>query len=161
MNEGRPKWQRVAIVLSSLWSIVVVGLVVNALFNSPSFEAAAAARCSQFLVPLSAPVERAIQGIDSRLFFRIVRWQDSRSREIITPFRRGEQALHCDVLEYRAKVFLEGARAGIIVPRLTVHRRGLSVLIGIPCCLFFIACYLLFSRRSLTDHASTSASVAR
>jgi hypothetical protein len=149
MQEKRPTWRRVATTFAVLWSAVILGLVANAVLRAPSFEVAAATPCSQFLVPLAAPVEQALQRIDPRLFFPVVRWQDARSRDDITPFRRGEQALSCTVIEQRAKLFLAGARVGAITPKISVHRRRLAALIGIPCCLFVIGSYLALGKSSV------------
>jgi hypothetical protein len=148
MQERRPTWLRVATTLSVLWSALMLGLVANAVLGAPSFVAAATAPCSQFLVPLAAPVEQALQRIDSRLFLPVVRWQDTRSREDITPFRRGEQALSCADIERRAALFLASARAGAITPKISVHRRRLAALVGLPCCVFVIGSYLMLGRSS-------------
>lgn len=155
---NRPKWFRVTNWLAGAWSVLVIGLIINAVMHTPSFEAAATAPCSQFLIPISEPVERELQRIDSRLFFPIVRWRDRLSHEDITPFRRGEQALSCDVIERRARLFLLGARQGAIEPEISVHKRRLSILIGIPCCLFMIGSYLVFGGK---EKDSTSSEVRR
>lgn len=144
----RPTWMRVATWLSAFWSVLIVGLVVNALARAPSFEAAAAVQCGQFLVPLAAPVERALQSIDSRLYFPILRWRDTKSREDINPYRRGEQILSCATLEQRAHLFLEASRRGIIAPQVSVHRRRLTLLIVLPCLLFVVVSYSAFNRRT-------------
>jgi len=148
MREKRPAWLRVATALSVVWSALIVGLIANAVLGAPSFETAASAQCSQFLLPLAAPVEQALLRIDSRLFYPVVRWRDARSRDDITPFRQGEQVLSCTVIEQRAELFLAGARVGAIAPQVSVHLRRAAVLIGIPCCLFIIGAYLMFGRKS-------------
>jgi hypothetical protein len=146
--QRRPTWIRVATWLSALWSVLIVGLVANALLSAPSFESAAAVPCGQFLVPLAGPVERALQRIDSRFYLPIVRWRDAKSREDINPYRRGEQVLSCATLEQRARVFLEASRKDIIAPQVSVHRRRLALLIVLPCLLFVVVSYLAFNRRT-------------
>jgi len=151
MKMQRPMWIRIAVVLSGIWTALIFGLVTNAIWRAPTFEAAANMPCSQFLLPIARPVEQALQRMDSRLFFPFVRWQDTRSGETITPFRRGEQGLHCDTIEARAKLFLIAARTGSILPQVSVHRRSLAALVGLPCCMFIMSCYLLFGRRSSVE----------
>jgi len=151
----RPTWLLVATGLTILWAAVIVALVTNALLRSPSFEAAAAEPCGQFLVPLVAPLERTLRSVDPRLHFPLVRWRDMKSGDHISSFRRGERVLSCAVLEQRASVFLEAHRRCLISPKLVVHKRGLALLIGLPACLFVIVCYLgLHGRHELAPRRS-------
>jgi hypothetical protein len=148
MQKKRPLWLLSAVLLSTLWVGLIFALVANALVRAPSFKEAASVPCSQFLLPIAATAERALQRVDSRLFFPLVRWQDARSGETISTFRKGEQALSCETIEQRAKLFLMGERAGAIIPKVSVNLRGLAFLLGIPCCLFMIGFYILFARKS-------------
>lgn len=145
MRKNRSASLRLALAMSVAWCVLVLGLVFHAVWEAPSFEAAAQARCAEFLVPVVPALERAL----ARRFgaSRLVHWKDTHSGDVITTFRKGEQAVKCTVLEQRAQIFLLGAKRGLIVPRVTVHRRGLSLLLGLPCCLFVIVSELMLGRR--------------
>jgi hypothetical protein len=139
---------RVALTVSAVWITSILALVVVAIGRAPSFEAEAKQPCTQFLIPLARPVEQAIMQLDSRLWFPVLRWQDARSRQDITPFRSHEQALRCTDLEQRASMFLLARQQGVITPRIAVHRRRLALLLLLPCCLFVVLYYLVFPNRT-------------
>ena len=137
---------KLATVLSGLWVVLIIFLVAKTVYTAPSFEATALKPCPDFYLPIAGPVERAIQRWDSRLFFPFVRWEDALSREHITPFRKGETSLRCGTMEGRATLFLLGAKAGTIVPRVSVHWRALVALLILPCCLFVLGSYVATGR---------------
>lgn len=143
----RPLWQKAAVGLSSAWTFLILALVLNAVLRAPAFHVAASEPCAQFLLPIAEPVERALMSIDTRLFVPVVQWKDARSHERITPFRRKEQALSCTTMEYRAGQFLAAAQAGLLTPRVSVHRRALALLVLVPCGLFALVSYLVFRTR--------------
>ena len=84
-----------------------------------------------------------------------------KSREDINSYRRGERVVTCGVLEHRASVFLEASGRGLITPQVVVQRRALAMLIGLPCCLFFVITYLALSRRATAPSATRRGASAR
>lgn len=143
----RPLWEKVAAGLFSAWAILIFALAGLAMVRAPSFEVAASEPCTQFLLPMAAPVEQALMQLDSRLFLPVVQWKDARTRERITTFRRNEQALSCTTMEQRARQFVAAANAGLVTPRVSVDRKALAMLVLLPGCLFALASYLVFRPR--------------
>lgn len=150
----RPLWQKVAAGLSSAWTFLVLALVLNAVLRAPSFEVAASEPCPQFLLPIAGPVERFLWRMDARLVVPFVQWKDAVSRERITTFRRHEQALSCTTMEYRARTFLAAAQAGLLTPRVSIHRGALALLVLVPSGLFVLLSYLVFRSRPARGGAS-------
>lgn len=142
MNTGS-RWVRIWMVVSILWGAIVIASTVRLVTRPPSFETAASELCPQLLLRPMPRLEAALQKIDPRLFFKVVVWRDARTREEISPYRKGEQMLSCNALETRAKLFLAGAEAGIIEPQVHLRTRLLALIVVLSSLLLAPVVYLL------------------
>lgn len=142
-EKAGPSWLRLAAVPSVLWTVSLLVLVAHAMWRAPPFEKAASAHCSQLLIPLVIPIERAPQALGFDDYLSIVYWRDEKTGKEIKTFIPGERALNCKTIEDRAKLFSDGARLGIVAPKKAVHvGRFAGLLIG-PIFFFFVASFLL------------------
>lgn len=114
------------------------------LANPPSFEAATSEACPQLLLRPMPKLEASLLEVDPRLFFKVVIWRDAKTREELTLYRKGEQALSCGILEARAKLFLMGARAGIIQPQIYLRTRLLALIAVLSSLLIAPIVYLVY-----------------
>lgn len=137
------RWVRTWIVVSIIWSVVVVGAIVKLITKPPSFEMAASEQCPQLMLRPMPKLEANLQKIDPRLFFKVVIWRDAKTREEISPYRKGEQALSCSMLEARAQLLLAVARAGIIEPQIYLRTKLLALIVVLSSLLLAPAVYLL------------------
>lgn len=137
------RWVRTWIVISLIWGAVLVASVVRLVARAPSFEMAATEPCPQLMLRPMPRLEAALQRIDPRLFFKVVVWRDARTRDEISPYRKGEQVVSCGMLEARARLFLAGARAGIIQPQVYLRTRLLVLIVVLSALLLAPVVYLL------------------
>ena len=141
--KSKALWSKVSTWLCAAWAILILALVANRLLRLPTFEQAALEPCPPFLLQLAPETERALLRLNSDLSFRVLSWRDRKSKEIIDPFRKSDRSLHCDVVEQRAKLFLAGAKLGVIEPRVFFNFKALVALIALPCLLIVLSSYLL------------------
>lgn len=141
--KNNSRWVRTWLVVSVVWGAVVVGSTARLVAKPPSFEKAASEPCPQLMLRPMPKLEASLQRIDPRFFFKVVVWRDARTREEISPYRKGEQVLSCSMLEARAKLFLAGARAGIIEPQVYLRTKLLALIVVLSSLLLAPAVYLL------------------
>jgi hypothetical protein len=106
--------------------------------------------CPQIEVQLIPPLERTLRWIP-----KVFVWYDMKTRRELILYREGEQALHCDVLEHRAKLWVAGAKLGVIEPQLKVKARALSLWVVLPYLLLAGLSYLVWGRRSNQSDAGS------
>jgi hypothetical protein len=88
-------------------------------------------------------LEAFIMKVDPRLFFKVVIWRDSKTREELNLYRKEEQALSCNTLEARARLFLAGTQAGIIQPQIYLRTKLLMLIVVFSSLLIAPIVYLL------------------
>lgn len=137
-----PRWVRTSLTVSAVWAAIIIGLAVKTIVQTPSFEIVAAEPCPQLLPRLAESVERNLQSMNSRLFVKFFIWQDAKTGTELSPYRKGEQALNCDTLERRARLFALGAQAGVIEPQVYPRKGVLGLLIVLPMFAFALIAYL-------------------
>lgn len=138
---------RISLVLSVMWSVVLITLTLSAYSRAPSFQAALSEPCPLLLNQLVPQLEARAQAFHPSLQLPIVGWSDQKSGDQLSMFRPGEQAKACVFLEQRARLHLERLRSGKIEPRLTVRYEFVASAILLPSVVFFLVA-LLFGRRA-------------
>lgn len=143
------------------WFLLIVVLTAKALISGPTFAQLATEPCPQLLPKLAKSVEAKLQSIHPSIWAKVIVWRDATSREEISPYRRGEQALTCATLEAPARLLSAAATAGIIRPQMHVNRGVFSLVAILPALALFVIGYSLqhpvFIRRSKQSGPNDSA----